>query len=250
MATNDFIGFASNGSANVMSQADYAAAAEQGDGVQPGPASSALANKVWRQGANMAAALGEIIKAQGIDALDNGDIATLSNNIVSALSAFLLSLSGGTMTGTIAKSSGHVIKSTGTNNYLAILGGTGGTATEGAQIIVHGPDHAESGAFILHAGNSTGFKRLIGKPDGTLTWDGYQLSPIAKSASGVGEWTRLFANASSIALPSGGTWAYFAVGVDSTNDIKNVQSSVAAGGTTIMNQGTIVRIYGFCWRVA
>ena len=162
----------------------------------------------------------------------------------------VLPLSGGTMTGTIAKSSGHVIKSTGTNNYLAILGGTGGTATEGAQIIVHGPDHAESGAFILHAGNSTGFKRLIGKPDGTLPWDGYQLSPIAKSASGVGEWTRLFANASSIALPSGGTWAYFAVGVDSTNDIKNVQSSVAAGGTTIMNQGTIVRIYGFCWRVA
>ena len=57
MATNDFIGFASNGSANVMSQADYAAASEQGVGVPPGMASSALANKIWRQGANMAAAL-------------------------------------------------------------------------------------------------------------------------------------------------------------------------------------------------
>ena len=70
MATNDFIGFATAGSANVMSQADYAAAAEQTNGVQPGMASSALANKVWRQGANMAAAVGELIKNHGNDALD------------------------------------------------------------------------------------------------------------------------------------------------------------------------------------
>ena len=55
MATNDFIGFASAGSANIMSQADYAAAAEQGNGVQPGMASSRLANKhggkaqIWPQ---------------------------------------------------------------------------------------------------------------------------------------------------------------------------------------------------------
>lgn len=77
MATNNFIGFASSGSANIMSQAEYAAAAEQGVGVQPGPASSKLANKAWRQGANMAAALGAMIAAQGNNALDDGDIATL-----------------------------------------------------------------------------------------------------------------------------------------------------------------------------
>lgn len=85
MPTNDFIGFASSGSANIMSQADFAAAAEQSNGVQPGPASSSMANKIWRQGANMAAALGEIVKAQGLDALDNGDIATLANNLGSAI---------------------------------------------------------------------------------------------------------------------------------------------------------------------
>ena len=71
MPTNDFIGFAAAGSANVMSQADYAAAAEQTDGVQPGPASSALANKVWRQGATMAAAIGKVISDQGQNALDS-----------------------------------------------------------------------------------------------------------------------------------------------------------------------------------
>lgn len=85
MPTNDFIGFASAGSANVMSQADYAVATEQTDGVQPGPASSALANKVWRQGANMAAALAQAIVDQGFDAADDGDIATLSSHLKSAI---------------------------------------------------------------------------------------------------------------------------------------------------------------------
>lgn len=86
MATNDFIGFASSGSANVMSQADYAAAAEQGAGVQPGMASSKLANKIWRQGANMAAALGRIAATRGYDALDNGDLNALQSAIDNTIS--------------------------------------------------------------------------------------------------------------------------------------------------------------------
>ena len=85
MPTNDFIGFACSGSANIASQADYAAAAEQGIGMQPGPASSKLANKAWRQGANMASALGGLVVDQGYDALDNGDIATLKNALKSSL---------------------------------------------------------------------------------------------------------------------------------------------------------------------
>ena len=84
MATNDFIGFASAGSANIMSQADYAAAAEQSSGVQPGMASSKLANKAWRQGANMAAVIGELIKNHGINALDNGDLVTLYNALLAS----------------------------------------------------------------------------------------------------------------------------------------------------------------------
>ena len=90
MATNDFIGFASSGSANIMSQADYAAAAEQGNGVQPGMASSRLANKAWRQGANMAAAVGELIKNHGNDALDNGDLVTLYNALLASTASTTL----------------------------------------------------------------------------------------------------------------------------------------------------------------
>lgn len=89
MPTNDFIGFASAGSANIMSQADYAAAAEQTDGVQPGPASSKLANKAWRQGANMAAAIGQFIVKQGFNALDNGDLSALLKSLLSAVSSLV-----------------------------------------------------------------------------------------------------------------------------------------------------------------
>ena len=90
MATNDFIGFASAGSANIMSQADYAAAAERGNGVQPGMASSKLANKAWRQGANMAAVIGELIKNHGINALDNGDLVTLYNALLASTASSTL----------------------------------------------------------------------------------------------------------------------------------------------------------------
>lgn len=164
MPTNDFIGFASAGSANIMSQADYAAAAEQTDGVQPGMASSKLANKAWRQGANMAAALGEIIKAQGIDALDNGDIATLSNNIVSALSALYLPLAGGQMSGNITKNA--------LDSILYLSGGRGWKLAEnGARLVLYGRDEPTNpGAFFLGAGSAQGEKSLVGRPDGTLTW--------------------------------------------------------------------------------
>ena len=102
MPTNDFIGFASAGSANIMSQADYAAAAEQTDGVQPGPASSLLANKIWRQGANMSSAVGAFIAARGYDALDDGDLATLASHFSDAICStgtWTPVLKGGTTTG-------------------------------------------------------------------------------------------------------------------------------------------------------
>lgn len=175
MAQNDFIGFASLGSANIMSQADYAAAAEQGAGVQPGMASSKLANKVWRQGANMAAALGEMIKAQGIDALDNGDIATLSSNIVSALLTFLLPLSGGTMAGAIISNSTAALRRPDNTSQLTLVGGSNTSATSGAKFILAGAEYTNSGVFTLQAGNSNGYKQFIGKPDGTLTWDSLPL---------------------------------------------------------------------------
>lgn len=54
-----------------------------------------------------------------------------------------------------------------------ICGGSHYGASQGAHLAAFGAANSGApGQFRLHAGDSTGYKRLIGKPDGTLTWDG------------------------------------------------------------------------------
>lgn len=86
MVRNDFLGFAINEDANVMSQDAYRQCEERWTGMKSGPADSALCSKVWRQGANMARALGHMMNTRGYDALDDGDVLTLGRNLRAALS--------------------------------------------------------------------------------------------------------------------------------------------------------------------
>ncbi|MBQ8091401.1 MAG: hypothetical protein IJ233_11725 [Pyramidobacter sp.] len=88
MPTNDFLPFAINTDAGVMSQADYAARA--GLGVEPGLADPDFANKAWRQSSVMAAMLGRVIAGEGLNALDNGEVDALKNNFLDALAARVL----------------------------------------------------------------------------------------------------------------------------------------------------------------
>ena len=86
-----------------------------------------------------------------------------------------LPLTGGTVTGTInfnLNSPYYAIKNNTNNNYLAFLGGSTGGADAGAKLILYGADHENVGQFVLQAGNANGYKQLIGKQDGTLTWGG------------------------------------------------------------------------------
>jgi len=188
MATNDFIGFASSGGANVMSQADFAAAHEQFVGVQPGMASSAMANKVWRQGANMAAVIGELIKNHGIDALDNGDLATLYNALLSATASATLAglmsaadkialdgvpttyfpLSGGAL-------SGQSISRNVTNSALRLLGGT--ENENGGYISLWGKDtEGDAGNIYAIARTSVSNSATLRlTPSGSFSWRGLEV---------------------------------------------------------------------------
>lgn len=143
MPTNDFIGFASSGSANIASQADYAAAAEHGIGMQPGPASSKLANKAWRQGANMAAVIGELIKNHGNDALDNGDLVTLYN-------ALLLSTASTTLAGLMSATDKTAL------DTLLAYDSTSHVVTPDDTIVASGAsfEYRNLGAFTLLTGNA------------------------------------------------------------------------------------------------
>lgn len=158
-----------------------------------------------------------------------------------------LPLSGGRMTGTIVAITHPALSRQNDNSYLTLCGGTAANVSNGAFMYLYGANSGQPGAFRIYTGGTS--HNLFGKSDGTLTWDGNELAPKPQ-ISGVGQWVRLFANASSIDLPSGGTWAYYVLGVNSSNDLIYVNASVAAGGTNIINNASVTRCYGFCWRIA
>lgn len=89
MATNNFKAFGIGAGSNVTSQADYEALTALLTGFQSGKASSSQINKATRQSSSMAAMLGQFINAAGLDALDNGNLATIQANFTTALTTNL-----------------------------------------------------------------------------------------------------------------------------------------------------------------
>lgn len=77
MAT-DFLPFATGSGANVVSLGAYTSAAMRTSGFQTGVADSSFVNRAIRQSALMTAALGQYVSDSGLDALDNGDVASLA----------------------------------------------------------------------------------------------------------------------------------------------------------------------------
>ncbi|MEN4984025.1 phage tail protein [Acinetobacter modestus] len=90
MPVNQFLPFATDEDANVMSQTEYAALAARQDGFQLGVASSQQLNKVWRQASIISTAVAQFIcDNQAADVLDNGEIPTLVNQLETAIQSFL-----------------------------------------------------------------------------------------------------------------------------------------------------------------
>jgi len=90
MAQNDFKAFAADANANVLSQAEYEALAALLSGFSAGKASSAQVNKALRQATSMAAMIGGLIAASGVNAKDDGNTDSLRSNFVSALRSMFL----------------------------------------------------------------------------------------------------------------------------------------------------------------
>jgi hypothetical protein len=85
-----------------------------------------------------------------------------------------LPLSGGTMTGNALITMGNgesYIRTWGNGLYL------GGSNENNASTLVLFTNSTASG-FQLQAGDGTTFNRMVGKPDGTLTWGGQPLLPV------------------------------------------------------------------------
>jgi len=86
MPTNDFVVFGGQTGANVMSQSSYLALPARLTGYQTGIASSQQLNKTWRQSSIISAMIAQfIVDKTGLDALDDGTIATLEARFIQAL---------------------------------------------------------------------------------------------------------------------------------------------------------------------
>ena len=87
--TNQFVPFATGTGANVYSAAAFAGLPARATGVMNGIADGQTFNSAWRQGTSMSAMLGQFISANGYDALDDGDIATLKAHFEAALGVMI-----------------------------------------------------------------------------------------------------------------------------------------------------------------
>lgn len=115
----------------------------------------------------------------------NGVSADTSGNV--ALPLNFLPLTGGTLTGALTLSKGDLklpkggIKKSGKTNTLDICSGTSDEDSPSLSLYPTGLDSEMAGLFVLRAGESA--KKLIGKPDGSLTWEGVNL---VRSINGYG----------------------------------------------------------------
>ena len=80
-----------------------------------------------------------------------------------------LSLSGGTMTGTLTVAPDNSILTSKDTSVLRIYGGTTG---ESAGLFLFGKDSSNKGFVYVRANDGTNTKDLVLRPDGGLTWDG------------------------------------------------------------------------------
>lgn len=91
---NDFLKFAADPSANVLTQAAYAAAGTTATGVATGTASSAAANKTWRQASIMAAMIAQFIVDKAVQpVIDDGTTTTIEANFIAAILAVAQTMS-------------------------------------------------------------------------------------------------------------------------------------------------------------
>lgn len=98
------------------------------------------------------------------------DVLTTSN-----FNSYALPLSGGNVTGTVVMSLANGLRRNIDTGLLTITGGNSFSVNDkaGSRLFLCGASlSSQPGEFQLNALSATGSKFLIGKPDGTLTWDG------------------------------------------------------------------------------
>lgn len=114
------------------------------------------------------------------EAQSAADAAQAAANAAQATADACLPLAGGTMTGNVYVTGrqfwlAHV---SGETQYRTVIQGATGWS-DGASVYLHGKDYADDatnkGVFQIRASDGTNGHTLLGKPDGTMTWGGFDV---------------------------------------------------------------------------
>ena len=108
-----------------------------------------------------------------LEGYTNGTLKWGGNSVLTTANGMLLT--GGTMSGTVVHSNAEAVRSSTTNSQVGFTACPSGYV-DGARLVLHGKDRSvDPGCFVLSTGDGTSNKKLIGKPDGTLQWDGQNI---------------------------------------------------------------------------
>lgn len=246
---NDFLTFAINGAPNVISQAAYSALAARSEGFEEGTANSAELNKVWRQSAFWAAALGKIIvdRQPTLDALDNGNLTTIVNNFLAAVytnpaltgTASAPTVATGDNSTAIATSALIVNKLA---SYYTATQVAANFATiaqvNNAQNTANAANQAASTALV----NSQNAQNTANNAQNTAntalnTFASYLPNPQGSNAGQRGYMYFAQNNFTATFLPPGGTWFYYVIFFNGGGNATSSGGGFAPGGSQI-NNGT------------
>ncbi|KFK92014.1 MULTISPECIES: glycine-rich domain-containing protein [unclassified Serratia (in: enterobacteria)] len=239
MAKNEFLPFGTGANANVLSNADYQALAARVSGFSSGVAKSEELNTAWRQASVMAAVLGQFIADKsGNDVLDNGNLVTLQNSLLAALSAQAV---GRLLNIRVFTASGTYTPTPGAKKIRAKVWGAGGAgggtqAVTTAQSAVAGG--GSSGAYSEAWMDATSLNVIVGLGGiGSSTSDGANggTSSVG-SVSAPGGVGGSYGTASSV-FPFGAAPRNPPVGTGGS--IVNAPGNVASMGFTWSNGGAI-----------
>lgn len=243
MPTNDFKALAIDPAANVLTQAQYLALVSiLANGMSSGVVPSAQLNKMLRQSSVMAATLGQMIVDAGLDALDNGNIATLEANLKTAIQT-VAAMNAPLPTGYYNRGGWQLSRSSAT-----VLAMTAGKARSSSDTVnISAAAMSKSISSVWSVGNGGGAMDTgVAPASSILYW-----YAINRTADGVGDFIAT-ANPLGPAMPAGYSGSRY-IGSWPTSAASQLEVGVQVLGTftydapprdvNVTNQGTVAVAY-------
>ena len=138
-------------------------------------------------------AIGVIIDQGSTDLQDVLNGVNTNSQRITTIEQDYLKRSGGTMSGVIELTTGYLAKRSSDNGAVIIWGGNS-SSSAGATLALYGKGHSNQGLFQIKASDGTNEYYFIGRPDGRLTWMGYEIRFVRTTYKSGTTWYRIWSD--------------------------------------------------------